>query len=731
MSATQNTNNQGVSGTSGASNSAINTVGANPSTTAASTSAATTLSTNNLRDESFITKLNFALFGESGLDQYVGRSKCLAEVISAERLARKAAFANLCHADLDIALPGHIISTAAQWHDNIKRVVTMQGAVVQRLAARPNVQLNINRAYASWSNTVPSGSVLKLRTAYEAEHHGFDAGYHRGMRRDEHQADLAVLRSLEQATNHYVSWFVEGQCRFLADRLAARAFDAGELNWDNGARGAAIGGGTNYPRGLDTLDLRPTAALMAGASRPRHLAVYPEGLMFQYPSADYSSPVASAAVVTHTVEEYAADAAAGLPAIPERDPGAALPEVRLLIVPVEAVSRLYHGGAVQPWSSNVYVSRARGQGLLRDIVAAYEGYHHAFLREQEGLIILVAPNMMATTVRSVLESVGFRAWRMGLAFSLCEFAPYLLWGEHNRNFDLGESDYEIYPEDAEAILYLETCRRFTLAVGAANVHPLSYGLEVSSRHTMILSQWMQRVAAAMGYLAAERCLVPVPRYNQMAGACAAYGIELARWCDLTISRVAGSWANLRATPGLLSLRKIATLATAAWAFTQQPGGLMPLIPTLRLTTGLGAPVYGNVLTCGSRRDWGFSLNLPYKAIWDSGDVSLLPEHLPGAPDKFDLAKAGHDALRNVLLRGELLNAGNVTLYGTRGGLAEATPLRWNAGYAGPIPHELLTGLASIIVARGSRAAMSEGFEIALLSHTDMIADIPDHSVLYF
>ena len=79
----------------------------------------------------------------------------------------------------------------------------------------------------SWTNVQPGPSMVKFRTAYEAERSGFDAGFHRMQSRDKEQVGIWAARRVEEHLHKYVSWLAEGLSHTRA--AADQALDAPHL----------------------------------------------------------------------------------------------------------------------------------------------------------------------------------------------------------------------------------------------------------------------------------------------------------------------------------------------------------------------------------------------------------------------------------------------------------------------------------------------------------------------
>lgn len=671
-------------------------------------------------DETPTTSSKFGLFsniakavnGSYSILNHVAKSAALAEVASEARTKRKIAFARNIHTfaqDKCIEAP-HCIRL--EYSDDHARTLSTNYPAFHAMPAaaqRPD-QIPAHRILPTQSNTIIGPELIKLRVAYQAEKESFDSGYHRGQSRDKHLVNLALLRYMDQSTIHYVSWLHEALC--------AVAFDH-DLNhvWFRHGHARALGPND---------DLRPAAIHLADANRARWMGVHPHGLNFRgyIRKLDFPTERGIGQRIHRGPNQRQRGNAGEIGFAPEVQALVQVGQPTMLhIVAIEHLADAVASGLnhAHVHSGCFYVSKARTtRELLFDIMRFAAGLEADHVTPVNQRVDLIAPNMLEASVRDALETVGFVGWKHDLLIPCRELARHI--GRSNEADVLNcTSSFEMFDFDWESILMLTATQNLTVAPGTGILtFPQA---NANATFSIQMSPWVYRVAAACGFMGAELDLVRLPDYSNLQHALVTYGIEMARWVDMSIMRVAGSLENVRLNRRYSPLADIVTFAIAAWAIYNDAGSLIPVIPVVRPVLANAAGNNGQgFLEITARRDWAFLMNFPDANLWDTSNVVELPPERPGRPKTLSTGQIAYHQLRNALARGRINQEGiaqanhqHMTFVDTIAAVPEGLAVHYTVPWAGEIPFEMLRSCGAVLVSPVHMRSLSYALDIPYLS----------------
>ena len=616
----------------------------------------------------------------------IARSPALLSVIDPDQVGRLAVFNEHCTRPLSAMAPR--ITRRRVWDDQMG-ISRQEGPVpIADLGPAP-LDMHGRQPWQlvppSWTNVQPGPSMVKFRTAYEAERSGFDAGFHRMQSRDKEQVGIWAARRVEEHLHNYVSWLAEGLSHTRA--AADQAQDAPYLQ-------------SNRLEGPDDI---------AQADRPQWARDHPARLGFNnallrsrdnhvgpYRVAAYPDLLGAPAPGAENGRRYRRGGAARRP--PPRAPGrgdgadegvgdagdqpvrnVAAPVPRVWFVPHNLLPTFDDEAAQSSWASNVFVSRSRtAVELFTDVIAlCYVVGLGAFVPDQ-GAVILAAPMLAQDQLKSMLARSGLD-WEVGVGYPLAELGAHLLHVAGPRSVTANKT--QVLHEDLEAIQRLEADRRFRFLRhdgGGEPMAPSAYGQGVVGEWSVHISTWHMRVAFALALVGTERHLVSTLTPAEMSGILPVVGYELAKWVDLASARIMGCSTNLHLADQLLKLGEYASLAVAGFSLSAHGGGLSPAILRLNFVGGDDqAAVGGNAgFRVRFRRNWSDSFVAHAPPVWLSEEIITLPTPHGSAGRFVSTAHADH-RLRNALQRAHIAGVETVGIGATDVPQLEQVAITWH------------------------------------------------------
>lgn len=302
-------------------------------------------------------------------------------------------------------------------------------------------------------NAVPGPMVVKLMAAVKAEQAGFDAGYHRAMRRDPRLTDTFLIRALDQERFHYVSWLSEARAAFqLSVDVEDGHWDGRELAGPPGSRegrstffrlhptGLAFDGDTFFgtlggqnlrswvPEAEQSRPPSPAASVAGGDGARGEFDDYEEPPLDREdpprapePPAQAQPRAAGPEPPRDGHEPPREEGAAGVSSkLPRRSHGpdavARAPEMGealVMLIPEEFITDFGAESGRLPRDDLVWVSRARTYRELRDDIQRVGNLARLHPRTYP-VQLVVAALMNERAVKAACDEVGFR-WRRGLA----------------------------------------------------------------------------------------------------------------------------------------------------------------------------------------------------------------------------------------------------------------------------------------------------------------------------